>query len=279
MREVKLFKKLVEQRRAFFYSTAIAISLFLLLLLKTNQQELKFVIYSMFPLYILLFEFYSSRRKYLFEMGQLKLQSRNVSYLQTKGVLVHHLILPTILLAGTLGFIYFNASSLANLGLIALCYFCYFILFENFKFLYSNNFVYERKTHYIFDLIKLVSFFLFTNLLFHLYDIGLSKIILLILLGITVLLFFMFEVLRREQANSTVMIFVGASTTATIILTFVLMTFMNLNNIELSAITFSCYYLLGAILHHKLSGTFTTKVLTEYAIMSTLLITVVFFLE
>lgn len=212
-------------------------------------------------------------------MGQLKLQPKNVSYFQTKGILIHHLILPVLLLVGALGFIYFTASSLANLALVFLCYFCYFVLFENFKYLYTNNFVYERRTHYVFDLIKLVSFFLFTTLIFHFYDLGLSKFGLIAIIGVVVLLFFMFEVLRREQVSSPVTGFVFASTFITMLIAYLLLTFLDLNTIELSAITFSCYYLLGSILHHKLSGTFSAKILTEYALMSTLLITMVFFLE
>lgn len=279
---VALFSKLSKRFpiRSLLYSSAIGICLILFEISGDKYSPRIQIALLVSPIFILLFELYASRRHYINNPQQRDLKLVDIHSKSFRNVILfHHILLPLFLLIGGAGFIFFSQNFISNLLIIIFTTYLLFLLFENFKAVYENNHLLEKKTHYVLDIAKLVVFFLITFTSINLINyFNLSSFLFIIVIFSLSLCFFVFEAVRKEQLDQSVSVVIIVLSLLIGVFSEIMLKLTNTNVFNLSLIAFVSYYFLGSLLHHKLNGTLNKKIFVEYILLSSIFISLIYFM-
>ncbi|MBL8014699.1 MAG: hypothetical protein JNK26_00745 [Candidatus Doudnabacteria bacterium] len=179
-------------------------------------------------------------------------------------VFLHHILLPSTTYLSILGFTYFNRQTEIRLIVMSLGLFMFTVLFINIRAHYLSNMVLYTNTNYIYDVLKLLLFFLASNTVFHLvasFGGFLFLIFPLVVFGLTLLF-----VVRYEKLDWFGMRYIFA---LPVIITLVALSGLitGITPIQNTLVTFLSFYLGLAILHHILHRDMNKTLLLEYLVI------------
>lgn len=214
---------------------------------------------------IMLLEIYANWRYATRVLRQIDMPNVNIYNLW--GHLLNHIVLPLLLYYSVAGFVFYNDDDLIRLVAIALFVGIYLVLLVNIRAYYMDEFKTEEETRYIFDVIKLSSFFLGVNLILHIMGYaGLPTwlggiFICFLAIGIGLLL-----ILRKAQHNMLTVMYVLV-TSFIIAIVFMIVTLGSFMLLGVNIILFLLFYFIYAILHHRLDRTLTIETFIEYCLI------------
>lgn len=189
----------------------------------------------------------------------------------------HKLILPILLYFSLVSFGYYNYLERNFLVILLVTFFAFFILFINTKAFLLNMQSIEHRTHYVYDIIKFLIFFLLINVLGNTYISVSSNLIFLsiaagfICFGILALMVWRINKLRKKSIlYSLIVSFLVGS------LFGLFNHFLGINPLQLSLSLIFLFYISTAIIHHKLMDTLTAGVVSEYLIVILLVLAITY---
>ncbi|MBN1915990.1 hypothetical protein JW796_03290 [Candidatus Dojkabacteria bacterium] len=257
---------LINNRRGIFYGFFISIGLIFLVELMINlEQKLFFIasiiLYLVFVFEVLTSQIYSKKILAQMEIPQVDTYSKFSQF-------THHLLLPTALYMSCLGIIYYYHLTLPKYFFFFICFFIFTLMFINIRAYYEDKFKLEERTHYIYDIIKFITFFQLTNTILETINyFGFDPFLSYVLIGMTAFMINTIVTIRRNQFNYLTIIF-NLITTLVIIETVVaLSSYTNFSILATSSYTLLVFYITSAILHHKLEGSLKKEVLLEYLVV------------
>jgi hypothetical protein len=257
-----MLKNIYNFRRAIFYSTIINLGLLFLINIQNENQSL-FGLAAIVIYFVILFEMC-----YIWFISKEKLKQFDLPLITTYTKLkefLHHLMLPSLLYAVIVGFIYFNNQAALTIPLITTSFFAFAALFVNLRAYYQDKLRLEKDTYFVYDLIELLLFFGAVNVFLHLferYEYNIGLIVGAVSLGSFLLLIinlYQFEYLRF---NSILVVLVMSILVG--IVAFLLINFTSFNLLSINTLIFLFYYFLFGILSHKVDGSLEISVIIEY---------------
>lgn len=182
-----------------------------------------------------------------------------------------HYFVPALLYLSVCSYIFFSRLLIVQIFVVTLFCFAKLIIFTNLKAFFTNKYLIEIKTHYIYDLISLSSYLLFVLSSFEINNyLGLHSSVTYILNFLIGIIYFLTAVIRYRSNNKvlTLIIFSILNITAVIALT----TF-GFNILRIAGIQMYILYLLLIYLHHiNESRSLRIRLLVEYLLIGMLIL-------
>lgn len=258
-----MIKTLTKNRRGIFYGFVVSLGLVFLtqLLIATSVRHFMvgaFILYFIFIFEVSISWFYARKVLAQMEIPQVDIYSK---YSQ----LTHHIILPSILYFSFLGIIYIYHLSLPKYFIFLIAFFTFTLLFVNIRAYYEDKFKLEEKTHYVYDIIKFIVFFLVANSILRLENF-LNTPSFFTYLEIALLTLFLNSLIlvRNKQINLWTISYIIFASIVLAVVTYILLSFTVFTILSTAIYLLLTNYILSAILHHKLEGTFSKEILLEY---------------
>lgn len=177
-------------------------------------------------------------------------------------------LLPVFLFISIIGFGFYNLdSALLNIS-TGIIFICFFVLFINIRAFFQNNLTLESKTHFVYDFFKLLIFFFSANTLSYLYKElpFINGVLFILMVGISFILLALMvwriQIFGRQLLVSTfiVSLFIGIAYSA-------LNRFLTINPFQVSLALVFLFYIIIAIIQHKLTNTLKRDVIVEYSLV------------
>jgi len=273
-----MIKTLTRNRRQFGYAVSIALGFMLLQQLYASEQLIVSVVASVVLWLVLMLELFTD---YFFSRKLLKqLGLPSVTDYSKPTQVIYHALLPSLLFLALVGLIYTtNVSYLAPVYfIVALGTFS--LLFINIRAYYEDKYKLEGNTHIVYDLIKIIIFFSFTQFVLTLSD-SLSFNF-FVQVGIVFVIGSLLSmlVLVRSRLNSWLFLsMIVLSGLAIGYLTASLNTYLNISNLLASFMSTVVFYIFNAILHHEKQRTLTAQIVAEYILVAALCLLIVLLLN
>lgn len=258
-----------------FYSVAIVIGIFI------ATQELyifgnssNFLIFSVAIFFIYCVDIFTAYRS---KSNRVELNLDINDDINELSQLFHKIILPIGLYLSIIGFSYFNYSNTLFFIVLLITFVIFYILLINTRAFLQHKLTAEHKTHYIYDIIKFLIFFLLINTISNLYrsiDTALLPVAILVLL----ICWFIFILMlwRIEKLRKKTIFYSGIAAMVLGVFFVILHLYTALNPIQTSLSIFFLFYIFNALIHHKLMGTLTKGVIGEYAIVVGLVLSITY---
>jgi hypothetical protein len=262
------------KKRPFVYATVLTLGFALLLNILENLPDNFFFSAALILYVVLLFElfstrFYAQRILDQFELPPVEGEDRLAQ-------LIHHIILPTFTYVGLVIFLFFNHQHSLNILLLVLVWAIFAILFTNIRAYYEDKFKLERITHNVYDFLMLIISFISIDAILNIFSYTDAARILIVLAVAVTLIFLGFLVLIRYGLTnlSHIRVMLG-----TIIVFAALLYIFLLYGQSLSLVSFIgtlFFYYLIAYFNHVLDDSFSGKVLLEYVLVFSIIVTVLY---
>src|SRR5690606_6419698 len=191
--------------------------------------------------------------------------------------LFYKFILPLIYYISLVAFGYYNLFNTALYLVLAVTFFTFFVLFVNTKAFFDYIKTFESKTHYVYDIIKFLTFFTLINTIsnYHLNHSDLSLLLALIV-GIITFTLSSLMIQRVQKLNQVSLLYPTVLGIIVSVLFFALNQLSNFNPLQISLGLLFVFYLSLAIIHHVLLNTLTRAILLEYLVIASAVFIVVF---
>lgn len=258
-----------------FYSVAITMGIYISIneLHKFNNIS-NFIIFSFAILVIYCVELFTTFQN---KSSKVEINFDIEDEINELSHFFHKLILPILLYFSLVSFGYFNFEERNFLVILAVTFFAFFILFINTKAFLLNMQTIEHKTHYVYDVIKFLIFFLLINVLGNAYtSMGVNIAFLsvtagVISFGLLALMVWRINKLRKKSIfYSLILSFIIGGLFAGFNL------LLEINPLQLSLSLIFLFYVSTAIIHHKLMNTLTAGVISEYLIVILLVLAITY---
>jgi len=189
--------------------------------------------------------------------------------------IAQHFLLPIWLTTSMVVLLYVNINRNLELAYIlgasiSLC-FCYI----NIKSYYDNNYLIERRTHLIYDFIKMFLFIINANIILHLYYSGVLNVSLLYLSMMAVTFYLIFLIAFRADYDikrTCLAVLIGC--VLMVLMLFWCISILNLGFVYTNIFVAILFYIITAFIHHELEGTLTMTIMSEYLIWVLFMITI-----
>jgi len=261
---------------SFFYASAITVGIFISVNeLHFFQNTYNFIVFGLATLFIYLIELFTS-----FENKSRKIQiNLNLQdEVNELSEVFHKIILPILLYISILGFSYFNITSASIYIILILTLFSFYVLILNTKLFLEYQVKEEHKTHYIYDIIKFLIFFLAINTFANLYKFTEANILIFATGSFLLSFMIMYLMIIRIKQISKTSIFRAITFSAVIGFCFLILNMLSrFNPLQISLVLIFLFYISTAIIHHSIRGSLTKEVVLEYALVTTMLLTIAFF--
>lgn len=261
-------------RRSIFYSSLTGLGLILALHFLKEYGRDSFIIITLGTSLLLIFEVYLDWRYATRILRQIDMPTVNVYNLW--GNLLNHITLPLFLYYSFAGFIYFNEDDLIRIVGIFILTIINIILFMNIRSYYRDEFIIEEKTHYIYSIIKLITFFFGVNLILHIMNFWVvdnwfySLLVTLLSLILGLLLIY-----RKQDQSFGEFVYVLLSSFV-IGVVFLVLNTINVVFLGINIIVFLCFYIALSTLIHRLERTLSREIFVEYILI--LILAIILFL-
>jgi len=254
-----------KNKRSIFYSFVISIGIFFALSMYSEYGNKSYWRVIAIISIIFIFEIYLNWRFATKVLRQIDMPNINVYNLW--GHLINHITLPLLLFYSFAGFLYFNQDEVVRYFSILLHFMINVILFVNIRSYYQDEFNIEEKTKYIYDLIKLIIFFLGVNLILHGVMLAEAQIwIGAFLLSLLALMLGLLLIYRKNQKEMLVIVYIIISTLL-IGIVYILLFTLGFVLLGINLILFLLFYFILSFLHHKIERTLTPHVVLEYVLI------------
>lgn len=190
--------------------------------------------------------------------------------------LIQHYILPLWLIISLLFLLYINIDRNLQIfyiiGTSITLLFCY----VNIKSYYENYFLIEKRTHLVYDFIKIFLFIINSNVLLYYYFRTNLNITALYTAFVCLTFFLIFLIAFRnfqDLKKTLIRILVGC--TLMVLFLYWCLIILHLGVIQTNIAVIMLFYILSAYIHHDIDGTLTMEVFTEYIIWFSLMAAVI----
>lgn len=205
--------------------------------------------------------YYSRRKLFQFNLPQIDEFSRLAQF-------IHHLVLPMSLHFAISGLVF--TTDLPGLVPIffGISLGLYYFLFVNIRAYYSDKFKLEQGTHFIFDTIKIFTFFAITVTTLNLANLfGFNFYILTGLVFSYGSLLTFLTLLNNRNSDWLAPLIVVLSGLCLGYLTASIATLAQVNTTISAFLATICFYIFNALLHHELNRTLRVNVALEYLLV------------
>lgn len=280
---MNLKKIIVQNLRAFFYASVLTLGFYLLIkildnssIIETNISWLNFMnimpniqfVFGSMILYILLLgelqatTFWGKKRGSQLEIPIVEKHHEFNHYLL-------HLFLPSISYWSLISFVYFNLNYQFWAFFLCIVFIIFSLLFSNIHAYFINNMKIEKETHKIYDFLKIVIYFTGIYSIFEAwYTFSLDSILVSVLIILfSELILFLYVSKYHHLYDSIYIATILASMLAGII-TYVILNISNLISFDHIFILTTYFFFITGIIHHKIKGNLTFKILGEYLAFS-----------
>ena len=262
------------KRRPFVYAFVLSVGFALLLSTLRDAAIKNYFIGSAVLYLVLVFELYSTKFYAQDVLSQFKLppvesKDKNVQ-------LIHHLLLPSFIYIGLVGFVFFNSLRSIDLLIVTVSFLIFTVLFTNVRAYYEDKFQLEHSTHSIYDIINIISLFVFTDSILNLFNyFGMN---LYFAAGIIVAMFLLFSVLvlMRYFLLNMHQIGVLLGTVIAVGVSMVLFIMFGFAFLLISFLVSLLFYYQLAYYNHLRDDTFSKEILFEYVVVFFILIVLIF---
>jgi hypothetical protein len=248
------------------YGLAVALAMvFVQAVYVTNPDY--FWIGSIISFSILIFTIYLTRLRSTKTLRQLELP--DVDNYTRLEIFIYHLLLPSIGFWSFTSFIYTNIQLNLTFLYFITAFFTYASLFINIRAYYLDKFKLEEDTHYVYDLIKIFSYFNLVTATLNLSDrFGLNFYIISALIFTIASLLTLIIILRKTNVNLIHLLIILLAGLSLGYLSATLNIFLAVSNLVIGFLSSLIFYLVNAILHHELDGTLRISTLVEYTLVA-----------
>lgn len=271
----KTGKLLVGGFSSFFYSIAITLGIYIALQeLHTYQNISNYLVFSFALLNIYLIELFIV---YQHKNKRVELNFNINDDVNELSHFFHKIILPILLYVALTGFGYFNITSHLMGFILGFTFLAFFILFINTKAFLEHRVTAEHKTHYVYDIIKFLIFFLTTNVLINLFNSRGGDLILfsIVEFGLA-LVILLLMVWRIEKLYRVTFIYAFIASIVIALFFYILNFSTKLNPFQNALGLIFLFYISAAIIHHKTARTLTKGVFTEYLLVVVLVLAIAY---
>lgn len=269
----KLHIQVLEQfssRRSFFYTVSFAGGLVILLALRDSSVSwytywlFVAVVFAVMAIEFVTTFYYAKRKSKLFDLSYIPDNTiRPNTY--------YHIILPSLLLLSFSAYLYLNFNRIVDFVLIIVFSVVYYGFLRHIRATYENDFKTEKWSLGVMDASSIVVFFSVATAVSELALRNAWSVALITLLISSMFGFLIVLTLWKRQEIGLGPVFAACVITAIVtIITYVSWKFLGISVLPLRAGFFFAlvYYIFTAVLVHKLEGSLTIGVITEYILIS-----------
>mgnify|MGYP006872388909 CR=1 FL=1 len=272
-----MFTKSKGHRRvtSLFYAMAITLGIYISVNeLHFFQNTYNFIVFSVATFFIYIVELFTS-----FQNKSRKIQI-NFDYndeVNELSEVFHKILLPIFLYLSILGFSYFNITNASIYIILAITFVSFYTLILNTKLFLEHEVKEEHKTHYVYDVIKFLIFFLMVNTFANLYK-YIGDYIAYFTIGVFAISFLInYLMLIRIKMLTNKFVIQSTLNSAIISLVFLALNLgSKFNALQIALILIFLFYISTAIIHHTIRKTLTREVFLEYMVVTTLLLVIAF---
>lgn len=179
-----------------------------------------------------------------------------------------HFIIPAGFFYLAAAFIGYNRQVSVRIAFLTGLFFILTLLFVNIRAFYQKQNTLEARTHYIYDVIKILMFFLATNVLFQRWNSGNEVIIPLVASSSFALGLFILSSIRYRKFETRLagLTLIGALVLFMLLL--IAVSFAPFNPLRISAFAVLFYYIIWAFLHHLMHRSLSKTLALEYLVIA-----------
>jgi hypothetical protein len=261
------------KKRPLIYSLILTIGLVILLYILDNTKLEYYIIGVIILSLIFVVEIVSTI--YFGNKLLIQYQLPPINNKYHLGNVIQHVFLPIALYISINSFIFFHKYLAFKYLFIIISFYLFWVLFTNIRAYYEDKFVIEIKTHYVYDLISLISYFgLFDTIMNLVVYFEINDIYVVVLTQILILLFYVLVIFRLKIFDVAKIIFPILFVNLGIIL---LGQTLHIYPIKTAFISTIIYYFFIAYSNHHKENTKSMKVLEEYFVLGCIAIVLLIF--
>lgn len=267
--------KISRRASSFFYACAITVGIYISINeLHFFGNTYNFIIFGIATLFIYIIELFTA-----FQSRNRKIQI-NLNFndeVNELSEVFHKVILPVLLYIGLLGFSYYNITSGSLYLVLIITLFSFYLLILNTKLFLDHDVKDEQSTHYVYDIIKFLIFFLAIDTFSNSFISSGENLVLYTFLVFGVSLLISYLMILRIKKGSFKSFALSLIFSLFISGGFWLVSsFSKFNPLQISLILIFLFYITTAIIHHRIRNTLTKEILLEYFLVSILLLSIAF---
>jgi hypothetical protein len=253
--------------RAFAYALSLAIGVVFVQIIGTQYPIQHYIGFSGILHGVLIIEVFLNYRKSVQVIKQLDLPEVKIYNRFTQAVF--HWLVPISFLVVLLTFIYLNNQSSLILFFFALSFAFFFLFFVNMRAYYEDKFKLEAKTHFIYDVMKIFTFFALVNSILNIstgFEINFFITVALVSIAAIILTLSMLLVERRVGIVTWALIFLAGMALG--YLTSSLQLFLDGTNLIISFYSALVFYIFNALIYHEIKRTLNRQIIVEYLLVA-----------
>jgi hypothetical protein len=268
-----ILKKIITNIRALGFSTLTFVLLETLAWVSSLRDLNIYLVITVFGLSLFLVELFISwliakREKIAWEMPSLQNRAWREHF-------VNHSVLPLLMFLFTAVFLWNNNVEVFKQLFVIMISLIFVPLFVNLHATYRNEMKLRKETNYIFDLVRIVIFFLVVDASLDIFSFslgGVSGSVFTVMTTAFILLFLM--VWLSKQVSIESLLFIILSSMLVGVFYFLIIFIVVLNPLTVAVISTTVFFLIVSYWHHKLDGTFDFHVFSEYLLIVFLLLVI-----
>lgn len=270
---MKLIRFVQKHFRSLFFSGVLTVGFYILIYIHTFDP-IKFfwvaaaILYMVLVLEVTSVKFWAKKKLMQYSIPMVN----RYTYIAQQ---ILHIVLPSLTYWSIISFIYFEPNPGMWIPFLFMIFLLFWGLFTNVRAYYEDKFKLESKTHYIYDLLKLLVYWLLSFGIFNVhyaYNVPILIISFFIFLfsAILLMLSYVRTSLHEYKPEDVIYVFINASVIA--IISGLLLMSSSVNSIKSTFFSFILYYLAVGIMHHKQRRDLTKEILMEYILIAALVL-------
>ncbi len=263
--------------RPIIFTIIITLLIAILPYLKIYQLQY-FLFFCLIIALVITLLFYISRlgHKRHINFQELIHFDKNYYYFQ----LAKHYLYPIVLFISQVLFLLTNYDKPFELIILIATSICYFFLFLNIQSYFENKFLMEKKTHAVYDFIKVIIYFLLTHFILHFYfTYQVDQLVIISLIAILSAVAFYFSIFRLRVKDVKLKLVSILVAIVIWISVYILINVFSFNLIRTNIMTFSIFYLILSLLRHRLDGNLSKNIIFEYLSFEALVWVLIYFMK
>ena len=270
---MKIFIK--DYKRSIIVSILCFVSFFSLNEVLTEKRYELFYFFSVLLSFLFLLLIYFDHVTNVKKYNQKQIFSLEKSYYLQH--ILNHYVVPVTLYLFSLLFIFLNNNFPLKIVIFFIVSVSLLICLINVRSYFLNKLTLEHSTHSIYDGMKLIGFFLASNALLHIYFNGSINIFFeLIFLAVVTIIGIGLIFVRSGLYSKDIALTVILSSIIITLLAFLSIKVLNLTLVQTNIGLLTLFYFIVAVIHHKIEGTLTKKIVVNYLMFSLIIIALMY---
>ena len=207
------------------------------------------------------------------------LDAKHMRNVKWREHVLHHALLPGLLYVSGVLFLYFNRIRLLDqLAIVLLCS-TFFVIYYNISVTYLKMYRLSRNTRLIFDFVNIIIFYFFTDVLINL-DLyaGFPKYVVFIGSALITFVLVGMMVLLMKQFTREALLALVLSSIAMGIVVMLIWSVPLFSVAVVSLVATVGFYMIDVYWHHRLEGTLTWDVMSQYGLFAVMALILLLYL-